>query len=130
MDDGFASHNGSSYTCCGLGHSPRDRRFLFSPWCAGYLGHPFRKIGDLCQNIENGQVSSMNRQVDTWATRQKDDVFFLSWKEIRRGRTITRNTLDTVSHYAKSLSLTFGVYDFHGLCYSLIIMVKLTEQGG
>jgi hypothetical protein len=37
--------------------------------------------------------------------------------------TITRNTLDTVSHAVKSLSLTFGEYDFHGLCYSLIIMV-------
>jgi hypothetical protein len=91
--------------------------------CAGYLGHPFRKIGDLCQKIENGQVSSMNRQLDTWATRQKDDVFFMSWKEIRRGSTITRNTLDTVSHSVKSLSLTFGVYDFHGLCCSLILMV-------
>ena len=77
--------------------------------CAGYLGHPFRKIGDLCQKIENGQVSSMNRQVDTWATRQKDDVFFLSWKESRRGRTITRTTVDTASHSVKSLSLTFGV---------------------
>ena len=37
--------------------------------------------------------------------------------------TITRNTLETASHYVKSLSLTFGEYDFHGLCYSLIIMV-------
>jgi hypothetical protein len=66
----------------------------------------------------------MNKQVDSWATRQKDDVFFLSWKESRRGRTITRNTLDTVSHDVKSLSLTFGVEDFHGVCCSVILMVE------
>jgi hypothetical protein len=46
--------------------------------CAGYLGHPFRKIGDLCQNIENGQAPSRHMQVDDWATQQKDDVFFWS----------------------------------------------------
>jgi TIR domain len=47
--------------------------------CAGYLGHLFIKIGDLCQEKrERARLCSMNTQVAIWATKQKDNAFSLS----------------------------------------------------
>jgi hypothetical protein len=54
--------------------------------CAGYLGHVFIKIGDVCQEKrELARLCSMKTQVAIWATKQKDHAFSLS-VEGKQGR--------------------------------------------
>ena len=71
----------------------------------------------------------MNRPVDTWATRQKDDVFS-SPQEGKQGRkTKYAGILRRPSYEVKSLLLTLGKYNLRGLCCSLIVMVQPTQHG-
>ncbi len=71
----------------------------------------------------------MNRPVDSWATRQKDDVFS-SPQEGKQGRkTKYAGILRRPSYEVKSLLLTLGKYNLRGLCCSLIVMVQPTQHG-